>query len=54
LIMGVDLGGTQIRALADGEGRILLVPAILGDNVGLLGAVALTLLQEDYSGLGKM
>ncbi|MGA9350211.1 MAG: hypothetical protein WBW48_15615 [Anaerolineae bacterium] len=27
LIIGVDLGGTQIRAaLADGEGRILLRP----------------------------
>jgi len=55
LIIGVDLGGTQIRvALADGEGRLLLVLATLGNNVGLLDAVALALFQEDYSALGKM
>jgi len=71
-VVGVDLGGTQIRAtLTDDQGTMLkrvstltlahvraiiaeramteeqrhtpIVPAALGDDVGLLGAVALVL-----------
>jgi len=53
LIIGVDLGGTQIRAaLADGEGRILLSTRYPRRRRGPLGCCRPGALAKYYSELG--